>query len=84
MIIMNVSLQKELIIKQFRQVNDENLIRVIKSMLDYASEKEKQAYLIPDDHQRMVLERFEEVRKNPDRLLEWEEAKKRFNPDEKL
>jgi hypothetical protein len=81
---MNVRIQKELIIKQFRQVEDENLIRVIKSMLDYASEKEKQVYLIPDDHQKLVMDRYEEVRKNPDRLLDWEEAKKRLNPDEKI
>lgn len=31
---------------------------------------------IPKDHQRLVMNRFEKVRQNPDRLLDWEEAKK--------
>ena len=73
---MNIQAEKANIIEQFKKVNDEKLISAIKSLLDFASNKEKESYDIPEDHQKLVMERFEEVRKNPERLLDWEEAKK--------
>ena len=73
---MNVNSQKALIIKQFEQVNDINLIHAIKSMLDYAVKKEADVYNIPEEHQLIVMQRFDKVRNSPDRLLDWDEAKK--------
>ena len=73
---MNLQAQKAIIIEQFKQVNDVNLINAIKNMLDYALKKEKESPDIPDAHQKLVMERFDKVRKNPDRLLDWDEAKK--------
>ena len=73
---MNVQTQKAIIIKQFKQVDDVNLINAIKSMLDYALKKEKEVFDIPEAHQKLVMDRFNKVRKNPERLLDWNEAKK--------
>jgi hypothetical protein len=73
---MNVQTQKAIIIKQFKQVDDVNLINAIKSMLDYALKKEKEVFDIPEAHQKLVMDRFDKVRKNPERLLDWDEAKK--------
>lgn len=73
---MDIQAQKTIIIEQFKQVDDINLINAIKSILDYAFKKDKEKYDIPKDQQQMVMERFENVRKNPDRLLDWDEAKK--------
>ena len=73
---MNVQAEKAIIIEQFKQVNDVNLIHAIKSMLDYAFKKEADIYDIPEEYQRLVMQRFEQVRSNPDRLLDWNEAKK--------
>jgi len=73
---MDIQAQKALIIEQFKQVDDISLINAIKSLLDYASKKEDEYYDIPESHQELVMERFENVRKDPDRLLEWDEAKK--------
>ena len=73
---MNVHAQKAIIIEQFKQVNDINLINAIKSLLDYALKKEQENLEVPENHQKLVMERFDEVRKNPDRLLDWNEAKK--------
>lgn len=73
---MNVQAEKAIIIEQFRQVNDANLIHAIKNMLDYALKKEQENLAIPEAHQKLVMERFEEVRKDPDSLLDWDEAKK--------
>jgi hypothetical protein len=73
---MNVQTQKAIIIKQFKQVDDVNLINAIKSMLDYALKKEKEVFDIPETHQKLVMDRFDKVRKNPERLLDWDEAKK--------
>ena len=67
---MDVQAQKAIIIEQFKQVNDINLINAIKSLLDYASKNEKDIYDVPDEHQKMVMERFEKVRENPKRLLD--------------
>jgi len=73
---MNVQAEKAIIIEQFKQVNDANLIHAIKSMLDYALKKEADVYDIPEEHQKLVMQRFEQVRQNPERLLDWDEAKK--------
>ena len=73
---MNVQAQKAMIIEQFKQVDDINLINAIKNMLDYALKKEKESNDIPEAHQKLVMERFEKIRKNPERLLDWDEAKK--------
>jgi hypothetical protein len=73
---MNVHAQKAIVIEQLNQVNDINLINAIKNMLDYALKKEADVYDIPQEHQRLVMQRFEKVRSNPERLLDWNEAKK--------
>jgi len=73
---MNVEAQKAIIIEQFKQVDDVNLINAIKNMLDYALKKEKDSVEVPEAHQKLVMERFDKVRKNPERLLDWDEAKK--------
>lgn len=72
---MNIQAQKAIIIEQFKQVNDVNLINAIKNMLDYALKKEKECLDVPETHQKLVLERFDKVRKNPERLVDWDEAK---------
>ncbi len=73
---MDIQAQKSIIIEQFKQVNDIKLINAIKSMLDYAMQKEADVYTIPEEHQKLVMERFDQVRNNPDTLLDWDEGKK--------
>jgi hypothetical protein len=75
---MNLQTQKEIIIEQFKQVNDVNLINAIKNILDYALKKEKERLEVPEAHQKLVMERFDKVRKNPERLLDWDEAKNKL------
>ena len=73
---MNIQTQKAIIIKQFKQMDDVNLINAVKNLLDYAFKKEKDIFNIPSDHQKLVMERFDKVRRNPARLLDWDKAKK--------
>ncbi len=73
---MNVQAQKAIIIEQFKKVDDVNLINAIKNLLDYASKKEKESFVIPEAHQKLVMKRFEKARKHPESLLDWDEAKK--------
>ena len=73
---MNLQAQKAIIIEQFKQVNDVNLINAIKNLLDYALKKEHVSIEVPEAHQKLVMERFNKARKDPNRLLDWEEAKK--------
>ena len=72
---MNIQAQKAIIIEQFKQVNDVNLINAIKSILDYAFKKEQDSYNIPEEQQNIVMERFENSRNDPERLMDWDEAK---------
>jgi len=72
---MNIQAQKAILIEQFKQVDDINLINAIKNLLDYAREKENEIFDIPESHQKLVIERFDKVRKNPERLLDWDEVK---------
>ena len=75
---MNLQTQKAIIIEQFKQVDDINLIKAIQNLLDYASKKEKQEDEIPQAHQKLVNERFKKVRKDPERLLDWDQAKEKL------
>ncbi len=72
---MDIQAQKAIMIEQFKQVNDMGLINAIKSMLDYALQKESNVYSIPEQQQDIVMERFEKIRRNPKRLLDWGDAK---------
>jgi hypothetical protein len=73
---MNIQAEKAIIIEQFRRINDVDLIHAIKNMLDYALKKEQEGLEVPEAHKKLVMERFDKVRKEPDRLLDWDEAKK--------
>ncbi len=43
-------------------------------------EQSKQGnYDIPEVHQKLVMERFKNARKNPESLVDWEEAKQILN-----
>lgn len=72
---MNLEAEKAIIIEQVKQSSDADLISAIKSMLEYAQKKDQKIYDIPEAHQNLVMERFEETQKNPVRFLDWEEAK---------
>lgn len=73
---MDIQAEKAIVIEQFKQVNDINLIHAIKSMLDYAQKRDANIYDVPDEHQKLVMERFDQIRQNPERLLDWDEVKK--------
>ena len=77
---MNIKAEKAIIIEQFKKVNDINLIHAIKNMLDYALKKEQENIVIPEEHQKLVMDRFKKVRNDPDRLLDWDKAKKTLKP----
>lgn len=77
---MNIEDQKAIIIEKVKQVNDIDLINAIESMLEYASKKDV-SIEIYDEHQKLVMDRFEKVRQNPERLLDWEEAQKILNEE---
>jgi len=38
--------------------------------------KTSDAMDIPEAHQKLVMDRFNKVRKTPDKLMDWDEAKK--------
>ncbi|MCF8232003.1 MAG: hypothetical protein K9J27_07420 [Bacteroidales bacterium] len=72
---MNIETKKSEIIERFKQIEDEALIDTIRNLLDYASTKEGGNEEIPEEHKKIVMERFNKVRSNPDGLMDWNEAK---------
>ncbi len=74
---MNIQAQKDIVIAEFQQVNDIDLIMAIKSMLDFAKKRQTGSLEVPDSHQKLVMDRFKKARSSPDRLLDWEEKSKK-------
>ena len=72
---MNIQAQKSLVMEQFNQVNDINLINAVKSMLDYAIKKEAEVFDIPEEHKALVRNRIKAAEENPERIIDWEKAK---------
>ncbi|WP_373522033.1 hypothetical protein [Aquiflexum sp.] len=66
---MSIEDQKAIIIEKVKQVNDIDLINAIQSMLEC---KKDVLFGFPNEHQKLVIDRFEKVRENPERLLDWE------------
>ncbi|MEI6886403.1 MAG: hypothetical protein WCO02_18075 [Bacteroidota bacterium] len=42
--------------------------------------KENETFEVPEAHQKLVMERFRRIRKNPERLLDWDKSKKALKP----
>ena len=59
-------------------IDDYNEIMERLKELDVTLTNLPKEYEIPQAHQKLVNERFKKVRKDPDRLLEWKQAKKKF------
>ena len=72
---MNIEAERAKIIEQVKKVNDTDLINAIKSIPYYAQIKDQEIYDIPEANQNLVMEQFEKTRENPDRLLDWDQAK---------
>lgn len=72
---MDIQSQKAIIIEQFKKVDDINLINAIKSILDFASKKKDDLDDIPEEYQKLVMDRLKKVRNNPELLLDWEKVK---------
>lgn len=71
---MNIKAEKETIIRQFEQIEDEHLIRAIKNMLDYALKREQQINEVPEWHKTIVQDRLEDYKKNPDSASDFDAA----------
>lgn len=75
---MDLQAQKDIIIEQFKQVNDVDLVNAIKELLDSAIKKRGKEYSIPPEHQNLVMERFDKAQKDPETLLDWDDAKNKL------
>jgi hypothetical protein len=53
-------------------------------MLDYARKRDQKIYDIPEAHQNLVMERFDEMKQNPDKLIDWDDAKESLKKRRKV
>jgi len=78
----NITLEEKLEIKTLLENNiadarrNEIVDNFRQSLEELKSGKLKFSSTIDEAQKTVVMERFEEIRKNPERLLDWEEAKK--------
>ena len=79
---MDIQLQKSILIEQFKQVTDINLINAIESILKYALKKENDDFDIPEEHKEIVRKRIGKSNENPERLIDWDEVKDNFILDQ--
>jgi len=72
---MDIQAQKAIIIEQFKQINDIDLLNTIKSILDYARHKEKNEseMEIPESHKEIVRKRIKKYDNTPESYLSWED-----------
>lgn len=63
----DIQAQKAVIIEQLNQINNKNLIKAIKDMLDTALKEEKE-YDTPKEHEDVIQEHIEEYKNNPSGL----------------
>lgn len=76
---MDIQLQKSIIIEQFNQINDINLIKAIQGLLEYALSKKNDDIDVPQWHKDIVRERIENS--SDDDYLSWKETKKLLNSE---
>jgi hypothetical protein len=70
----NISLSFNQVIDIVKQLSPNEKLRLKKVL--QGEETNSDTIDIPEEHQKLVMDRFEKVRKNPERLLDWDETKK--------
>ena len=70
---MNIQTEKAIIIEQFKQIDDIDLINVIKSLLDYARHKKttEMDFEVPENHKNIVRNRINQYKKSSENYLSW-------------
>lgn len=73
---MNIELEKALIIKQFQQINDADLIKAFKSLLEYGIKQQEHISEndVPEWHKNVVRQRLADAKAHPEKLLSWDEV----------
>ena len=71
--------EKEIVLYSQDEVRAKDHFSANRNRLDYPQKGEQKIGDIPEAHQSLVMERFRKSRENPDRLMQWEEAKKKLN-----
>ncbi len=78
---MNIQLEKDLLIKQFQQINDADLIKAFKSLLEYSLKKQKETKEtdVPEWHKDVVRKRLAHAKAHPETLLTWDDVMKELD-----
>lgn len=73
---MDTTLQKKRIIELLQQVEDADLLKAVKALLDFSMKKESQQkeMQVPAWHKPVVRKRIAEAKKHPESLLTWDEV----------
>ena len=74
---MNIQLQRNKLIQQIQVINDVDLLKTIKSLLDYSAKKEID-FEVPQWQQDEVMKRLNEVKQNPNLIINRSELNNRI------
>ena len=75
---MNIQLQRNKLIEQIQLINDIDLLKTIKSLLDYSNKKQND-FEVPEWQQDAVLKRINKLKQNPKLIISREELNKRVS-----
>ena len=79
---MNIKTERNNIIEQLNHVNDINILKAIKNLLDFAASKEKVFdFIVSEEQKEMVRQRVKEYENNPGNVLEWNDIEAKLKHD---
>ncbi len=79
---MNIKTERNNIIEQLNHVNDINILKAIKNLLDFTASKEKVFdFIVSEEQKEMVRQRVKEYENNPGNVLEWNDIEAKLKHD---
>jgi len=74
---MDIQTQKSLLIEQFKQIDDIDLIKAIKQFLNYAVKKQTVDIDVPEWHKKIVRTRIKNTK--PEECAPWGDVEKKLD-----
>ncbi len=91
---MDILVEKEHFLERFEKITDIELVKILNAFLDYALlsqpgdnnleiGKKVKSYELNEEHKQILNERLAYYHSNKDKLISWEDVKKRIKPKDK-
>lgn len=76
---MNIKAERSHIIEQLNHVNDINVIKVIRNILNFATSKEKVFdFIVSEEQKASVKKRVKNYKDNPKNVISWDDIENKI------